>query len=99
MPQVALKIGPKTYTVRCADGEQEKIEALGAIIGEKYAKLGSGRAPLEATNLLFTSLFMADELFEARAKLDDADNAAEAAKAEVKKSNRRIEDEKSKSLV
>ncbi len=66
MSTVTLTIGPKSYSVACADGEEAHIEALGAIIAEKYSKLGASRAPLEAQNLLFAALFLADELAEAR---------------------------------
>lgn len=66
MGTVTLAIGPKSYTVACADGQEAHIEALGAMIAEKYAMLGSARAPLEAQNLLFAALFLADELAEAR---------------------------------
>lgn len=66
MSTVTLTIGPKSYSVACADGEEAHIEALGAMIAEKYALLGASRAPLEAQNLLFAALFLADELAEAR---------------------------------
>lgn len=66
MSTVTLSIGPKTYTIACADGQEAHIKALGAMIAEKYAQLGTARAPLEAQNLLFAALFMADELAEAR---------------------------------
>lgn len=66
MSTVTLTIGPKSYSIACADGEEAHIEALGAMIAEKYALLGSARAPLEAQNLLFAALFLADELAEAR---------------------------------
>lgn len=66
MSTVTLNIGPKTYSVACADGEEAHIEALGAMIAEKYALLGNSRAPLEAQNLLFAALFLADELAETR---------------------------------
>jgi Uncharacterized protein conserved in bacteria len=66
MSTVTLTIGPKSYPVACADGEEAHIEALGAMIAEKYALLGAARAPLEAQNLLFAALFLADELAEAR---------------------------------
>lgn len=68
MSTVTLNIGPKTYTIACADGEEAHIASLGAMIAEKYAQLGSARAPLEAQNLLFAALFLADELAEARKK-------------------------------
>lgn len=66
MSTVTLTIGPKSYSVACADGEEAHIQALGAIIAEKYSLLGASRAPLEAQNLLFAALFLADELAEAR---------------------------------
>ena len=34
MSTVTLNIGPKTYTVACADGEEAHIEGLGAMIAE-----------------------------------------------------------------
>jgi cell division protein ZapA len=73
MSTVTLNIGPKTYTIACADGEEAHIEALGAMIAEKYALLGASRAPLEAQNLLFAALFLADELTEARKRGGDAE--------------------------
>ena len=66
MSTVALTIGPKTYNVACAEGQEARITVLGAMIAEKYAQLGASRAPLEAQNLLFAALFLADELTEAR---------------------------------
>lgn len=66
MSTVTLSIGPKSYAVVCADGQEAHIKALGAMIAEKYAQLGSARAPLEAQNLLFSALFLADELADLR---------------------------------
>jgi cell division protein ZapA len=69
MSTVTLSIGPKSYNVACADGQETHIRALGAMIAEKYAQLGSARAPLEAQNLVFAALFLADELAEARKRI------------------------------
>lgn len=66
MNTVSLTIGPKTYNVACAEGQEAHIAMLGAMIAEKYAQIGAARAPLEAQNLLFAALFLADELSEAR---------------------------------
>ncbi|WP_086735611.1 cell division protein ZapA [Erythrobacter colymbi] len=79
MSTVTLSIGPKSYTVACADGQEAHIKALGAMIAEKYAQLGSARAPLEAENLLFAALFMADELDQARKRLAEKPEPAPAA--------------------
>jgi cell division protein ZapA len=76
MSTVTLSIGPKSYTVACADGQEAHIKALGAMIAEKYAQLGSARAPLEAQNLLFSALFLADELAEARKRIGETPAAA-----------------------
>lgn len=69
MSTVTLSIGPKSYNVACADGQEAHIKALGAMIAEKYAQLGSARAPLEAQNVVFAALFLADELAEARKRI------------------------------
>ena len=78
MSTVTLTIGPKSYAVACADGEEAHITALGAIIADKYAQLGSARAPLEAQNLLFAALFLADELAEARKQIKSASTGSPA---------------------
>lgn len=78
MSTVTLSIGPKTYNVACADGQEAHIRALGAVIAEKYAQLGSARAPLEAQNLVFAALFLADELSEARKRVAEIPEPAPA---------------------
>ncbi len=84
MSTVTLSIGPKSYTVACADGQEAHIRALGAMIAEKYARLGSSRAPLEAQNLLFAALFLADELAEAKKQaVPEPARQAQADPAEV----------------
>jgi len=97
LPEVAIKIGPKTYNITCGEGEQDKIRALGALIAEKRAQLGASSAPQESQNMLFTAFFLADELSEARASLEDAGKSTEAAKAELESALANIEHEKSKS--
>lgn len=83
MSQVKITVGPRTYAVNCADGEEDHIAKLGAMIDEKYSQLGTSRSPQEAQNMLFAALFLADELSETR-KL-------------AKKSSENVEHEKAKS--
>ncbi|MBV7259816.1 cell division protein ZapA [Erythrobacter crassostreae] len=83
MSQVKLTIGSRTYPVNCADGEEDHIAKLGAMINEKYEQLGGARAPQETQNMLFAALFLADELAEARKV--------------AKKSSETVEHEKAKS--
>lgn len=77
MSTVTLTIGPRSYQVACAPGEETAVEQLGAIVAEKYAQLGDARGPLEAQNMLFAALFMADELAEAREKAARAEHEQE----------------------
>ena len=83
MSTVTLTIGPKSYSVVCADGQEAHITQLGAMIAEKYAQLGTSRAPLEAQNLLFAALFLADELAEARKGVTGAPTTPAAVDPEV----------------
>lgn len=93
MSQVNIRVGPKTYPVVCADGEEEHIQKLASIIDEKYSQLGGARAPQEVQNLLFAALFLADELAEARktAKRSSEDVEHEKAKSGGKKAELKAE--------
>ncbi|MEL7189534.1 MAG: cell division protein ZapA [Pseudomonadota bacterium] len=66
MSTVNITIGPRTYPVACGDGEEAHVEKLAAVIDQKYAQLGAARTARESQNLLFTALFLADELAEAK---------------------------------
>ncbi|PKB25151.1 cell division protein ZapA [Novosphingobium kunmingense] len=68
MSNVTLQIGGRSYTVACADGEEEHIAALGRKIGEKVEQLGPGHS--EVRQLLFAALLLSDELHEARGRPD-----------------------------
>lgn len=72
MSNVTLKIGGRDYTVACAEGEEGHVRALGAMIADKVAEMGSS-AQGETRQLLFAALLLADELHEARGKLAGAD--------------------------
>ena len=72
MSQVTIKIGPRSYTIACGPGDEEKVAKFGALIDENYAKLGTARAPQEADNLVFAALFLADELDETKTASSDA---------------------------
>lgn len=72
MSQVRITVGPKTYPIACGPGEEENVARLGRLIDRHYAKLGNSRHALEANNVVFAALFMADELDEALAQAADA---------------------------
>lgn len=75
MNEVKLLVGGREYTVACAPGEEDHVSALGIMIDEKVRQLGEGVRHQEAQKLLFSALFLADELHEAK-------RGAEASEAE-----------------
>ncbi|KWV92804.1 cell division protein ZapA [Erythrobacter sp. YT30] len=96
MSTVQVTIGPRTYPVECADGEEEHIQKLADLIDQKYAQLGEARAPQETQNLVFAALFLADELSEARGATGskDADTPKPSGKkAELKAEIEKLRDE------
>lgn len=89
MSQVKIKVGPRTYSIACGPGDEEKVEKFGKLIDQNYAKLGNARAAQEADNLVFAALFMADELDEAKSAASDA----RAELAEIKLELQRAQDD------
>ncbi|MDY7098268.1 MAG: cell division protein ZapA [Pseudomonadota bacterium] len=92
MPEVSIKIGPRSYNIGCGDGEQNKVAELGALIAEKYEALGTARAPTESQNLVFAALFMADELAELRKRVSKAEKTAATAQAQIDEALKKAED-------
>jgi len=94
MSQVKLTIGNRSYTVACPDGQEAHIAKLGSMIDQRYSALGEAHTPQETQNLLFTALFLADELDEAKSApapaaepappADDGDKGKQGKKAELK---------------
>jgi len=63
---VQLELAGRSYAVACAPGEEARVAALGALIGEKLAGLPADVAASESRSLLFAALLLADELAEWR---------------------------------
>lgn len=66
MSEVTLQVGGRPYTLSCADGEEDHVRQLAAIVDGKIGSLGQTLAPGDAKNLLFAALILADEVEEAR---------------------------------
>lgn len=66
MSNVTLEIGGRSFTVACAQGEEDHVAALGHMIGAKLAEMEGIASQSEARMLLFASLLLADELHELR---------------------------------
>jgi cell division protein ZapA len=65
MSNVALTIGARSFTVACAEGEEEHVAGLGRMIDGKLSAMGDMAGQSEGRMLLFAALLLADELHEA----------------------------------
>ncbi len=85
MPQVTLRINGYSYTIGCKDGEESHLEAMGAEVSRRIdgVRLAAGPSG-EARMLVMAALLMADDIFELRRKLEEAEPAAEQPKADPK---------------
>lgn len=72
MGQVAVTLNGRTYRMRCADGEEERLHMLVDHIRDKLASLTDqfGQAGNERL-LLMAAILITDELFESRERNDN----------------------------
>ncbi|MFA7587645.1 MAG: cell division protein ZapA [Novosphingobium sp.] len=78
MSNVSLLIGGRQFTVACAKGEEDHVEALGQLIDAKLTAMGGAGNQSETRMLLFAALMLADEVFELRSQRCDVAPATPA---------------------
>ena len=65
MAEVELTIAGRPYKVACRNGEEETLQAAGALVDAKSREALSGLGTLsEARQFLFASLLLADQLMD-----------------------------------
>ena len=64
MSNVTLSIGGRSFTVACAEGEENHVAGLGRMIDSKVCSMGDLSGQSEPRMLLFAALLLADELHE-----------------------------------
>lgn len=75
MSEVVLTVGGRNYTLSCEDGQEDHIRDLAALVDTKLGDGVSQLPGMEAKNLLFAALFLADELEEVRKPSGSGDSA------------------------
>ncbi len=76
MADVTLNINERNYSIGCDDGQENRVLELGNFIDHKIRELKkSGASGSESHMLMLASLVMADEIYELRENLRQA-NAA-----------------------
>lgn len=84
MANVTLPIGGRPHTVACRDGEEARLQGLGALLAERWpaALRAAGGVPGERA-MLFVALMLADELDEVRQRPPEGAAVSEPALARI----------------
>jgi|HubBroStandDraft_2_1064218.scaffolds.fasta_scaffold12566_3 cell division protein ZapA len=70
MPHLDVTVNNRTYSIACADGEEDHLRQLGRIVDGKVRELLSSVGQLGDTRLLLmASIMLADEQMELAGKL------------------------------
>ena len=86
MPEVAINIGDKKFTVTCQPGEESALEAAASLLNDEASFLVSEIGKLSEQKLLLMSgLMLADKMTSQSEKLAKAERALEEALAKAKK--------------
>jgi cell division protein ZapA len=85
MAEVSVRVNGRVYPVGCEDGQEQHVRALAQLFDDVVAQVARDVGQLGETRLfLLGALLMADELAEARVRLEAAGidlNRAEAARS------------------
>ena len=72
MAQVSITFNKRTYRFDCADGEAERLEKIAAYLKDRLDGLVREHGAIGDERLmLMAALMMTDELFEARADIEE----------------------------
>jgi cell division protein ZapA len=84
MADVRLTIASREYIVTCKDGEEQRLQALGSLVDSKAREAGGSAGGLnESRQLLFASLLLADQLYDAQPAETSASTATGGASDEL----------------
>lgn len=64
MADVRLSIAGREYIVTCQDGEEARLQSLGAMVDDKAREAGGAGGLNESRTLLFAALLLADKLYD-----------------------------------
>ena len=86
MPEVAINIGDKKFTVTCQPGDETALEAAASLLNDEASFLVSEIGQLSEQKLLLMSgLMLADKMTSQAEKLAKAEKALEETLAKAKK--------------
>ena len=91
MPEVAINIGDKKFTVTCQPGEESALEAAASLLNDEASFLVSEIGQLSEQKLLLMSgLMLADKMATQSDKLAKSEMALEEALTQAKTSEQNV---------
>lgn len=77
MGNVSLTVNGRSYAISCDDGQERRVMELGHFIDKRLREIARGAGAVSEQHLMvLTSLLMADELFDAKDKIEELEEAA-----------------------
>lgn len=79
MAEVDIRVNGRDYRVTCEDGQEDRLNQLAAYYDRHVTELASELGQIgDARLMLLSALTICDELFEAKARAGDLEQAADA---------------------
>lgn len=84
MAQVEIRVNGRDYRITCEDGQESRLQQLAAYFDRHVSDLTADLGQIgDARLMLLAALTVCDELFEARARAEDMEEAGDALDAET----------------
>ena len=79
MAQVEIRVNGRDYKVTCDDGQEQRLQDLAAYFDRHVASITDDLGQIgDARLMLLAALTVCDEMFDARARAESLENAADA---------------------
>lgn len=78
MAEVTLTIDGRNYGIACDDGQERRLQQLGAYVDQRLREVSGAGAANKAQSMVLASLVLADEVFDLNDRLGKAQQDVES---------------------
>ncbi len=84
MAQVEIRVNGREYKITCDNGQEQRLQQLAAYFDKHVTQLSDELGQIgDARLMLLSALTVCDELFEAKERVDDLEDATDALDADT----------------